>query len=129
MLKRAMWSVAICAGMMLLRPGMALAQAAPSPSPGGGAPMDNPGASLTGLPFSGTLHDLSMWATGIGFAVCVLVWLSGTGVLRPVGHLFNHSQTAVRGTSAALAAIIGAIFLGCGWILIAFFWHVGQGVH
>jgi hypothetical protein len=30
---------------------------------------------------------------------------------------------------SVLAAIVGAIFLGAGFILIAFFWHVGQGVH
>lgn len=105
--------------VMLMFPAVALAQ----------VPVPNPGASVDGLPFSGTLHDLTMWVTGIGFVVCLGVFLSGAGILRPFGHLVGHQQTAIRGTTAMVASAVGAILLGGGFLLVSFFWHVGQAVH
>jgi hypothetical protein len=117
-------------GTVLAFPGVGFAQAAPSPSPaGGGVPIGNPGASVSGLPFSGNLHDLIMWATGIGFIACLGAFLSGAGVLRPLGHLFGHEKTAVRGTTTMIVSGVGAFFLASGFILLSFFWTVGGGMH
>ena len=121
------WLRAIPVGiaLVLMFPLAALAQATPDPN----VPMGNPGASVSGLPFSGSLHDLIMWATGIGFIVCLGVLLVGAGVLRPFGHLVGHKDTAIRGTTSIVASIVGAVLLGAGFLLVSFFWHVGQAVH
>lgn len=128
-MRKLMRTMVAAAGWLLLLPGTALAQASPSPTPAGEVPMDNPGASVGGLPFSGSLHDLTMWVTGLGFVVCLVVFLAGSGMLKPLGHLFGHQQTAVRGMMSQISALLGALSLGAGFIIVAFFWHVGVGVH
>jgi len=130
-MKRILATITVGAATVLMFPAVALAQASPSPAPagGGGVPMENPGASVSGLPFSGTLHDLTMWLTGIGFIACLAAFLAGAGILRPIGHLVGHSGGAIKGTTAMVTSAIGAVLLGGGFVLISFFWHVGQGVH
>jgi hypothetical protein len=114
-------------GTVLALPAVALAAA--SPSPASGVPEGNPGASMSGLPFSGTIQDLTMWLTGLGFAACIFVFLSGAGILRPLGHLFGHKDTAVRGTTSMVVSAVGAFLLAAGFILVTFFWNVGGGMH
>jgi hypothetical protein len=127
-MNRVLAAITVGAASVLMFPAAVLAQAAPSPAPPA-VPMDNPGASVSGLPFSGTLHDLTMWLTGLGFIACLAAFLAGAGILRPIGHLVGHSGGAIKGTTAMVTSAVGAVLLGGGFVLISFFWHVGQGVH
>ena len=91
--------------------------------------MSNPGSTLSGLPFVGSLHDALAWLSGLCFIVCAGVWLSGSGILKPIGSVFNHIGSVEKGTRAQWASAIGAIFAAGGWVWIVFVWHYGAGVH